>query len=152
MQAAIERLQKAMDALRRKADKSQLKQAVEWAESIDTSGYTRESVEAFQKALEQAKALLEDADLSEDDQARIDAAVQALKDAIQNLKKTDSSNNNDNGNHNGNSGQNTGGTQSGKPKTGDTTSVATWILIGAAAALLFAATAASGYRKKRKGV
>ncbi|MBD5161462.1 MAG: hypothetical protein HDT14_05495 [Oscillibacter sp.] len=62
------------------ADKTALQDAVDHAKAIDLSGYTAESVSAFQEALAAAEALLE-GDLSIGQQPQIDAAIKALETA-----------------------------------------------------------------------
>ena len=52
---------------------------------MDLSGYTAESVATFRTALANAQAVMDDATLSEEDQATVDAAVAALNDAMNGL-------------------------------------------------------------------
>ena len=75
----------AILAQRYKADKSILEDLISKAESIDLTGYTAESVAVFQKALSEAQAVMANADLTEDDQATVNAAVAALSDAMNGL-------------------------------------------------------------------
>ena len=64
--------------LRLKADKTLLASAVSEARALDLSGYTLQSVEAFNSAVAEAEQLLADSALSVDDQDRVDAAVEAV--------------------------------------------------------------------------
>ena len=52
---------------------------------MDLTGYTAQSVAAFQKALSEAQAVLADNSLSEDDQTAVDNAVAALNAAMDGL-------------------------------------------------------------------
>ncbi len=63
-------------------DFEELTAAIAAAEAVDKTKYTSETVTALEEALEAAKAALES-----DDQAQIDAAVQALNDAIAGLEE-----------------------------------------------------------------
>ena len=82
---AAEALLNAILAQRFKADKSILKDLTGKAEGINLEGYTAESVAAFRTALANAQAVMDDATLSEDDQATVDAAVAALNEAMNGL-------------------------------------------------------------------
>ena len=68
-----------------KADKSILEDLVAKAETINVTGYTPESVAAFQAALEHAREILADETLGQDDQKLVDEAVARLSDAINGL-------------------------------------------------------------------
>ena len=72
---AADALLDAILAQRFKADKSILKELVNQAEAMDLSGYTAESVATFRTALQNAQAVMADNSLTEDDQAKVDAAV-----------------------------------------------------------------------------
>ena len=85
VQPAAEALLNAILAQRFKADKSILEDLIGKAEGIDLSGYTAESVATFRTALANAQAVMDDATLSEEDQATVDAAVAALNDAMNGL-------------------------------------------------------------------
>lgn len=65
-------------------DTSALEGLVETAEAIDTGKYSEESVKALEEALEEAKAVLADEDAT---QAEVDAAYEALSNAINGLKE-----------------------------------------------------------------
>ncbi len=85
VQYAAEVLLNAIDAQKRKADKSALKDLIAKAEGMDLTGYTAESVENFKTALEAAKAVMANEDLGEDDQAVVDEAAAQLDAAIKSL-------------------------------------------------------------------
>ena len=87
----------AISNLRLKADKSVLEDLINEAEGIDTSLYTEESAGVFTAAFQKANAVLADETLSEDDQAKVDEAVNELNAAIDGLIAKDGSNG-DNGN------------------------------------------------------
>ncbi len=80
-------LTKALEGLEviEPVDKSELQDLVTRAEGADLTGYTAESVEAFQDALEAAKAILADETLTQKDQATVDAAAEKLAAAIDGL-------------------------------------------------------------------
>ena len=82
---AAEALLNGILAQRFKADKSILEDLTGKAEGINLEGYTAESVAAFRTALANAQAVMDDATLSEDDQATVDAAVAALNEAMNGL-------------------------------------------------------------------
>lgn len=111
VKTAVEALSDAMSAQLLKADKSELKDLVKKAESKKLKGYTEESVKAFRTALEEAKAVLNNENLSQKDQATVDKAVEQLNAAIAGLTAektpvtppTDDTNNGNNAqNHQGN--------------------------------------------------
>ncbi len=81
-------LVEAIEALRLKADKSVLQDLVNQVSGIDLTGYTEESVSVFSAALTAANSILADANLSVDDQAKVDEAQKALKEAYEGLEKT----------------------------------------------------------------
>ena len=85
IQPVAQALLDAILAQRFKADKSILEDLLGKAESMDLTGYTAESVEAFRTALATAQAVLADNSLSEDDQATVDNAVAALSAAMDGL-------------------------------------------------------------------
>ncbi len=81
---ATVKLMKAIQALEMKAaDKTDLEMAVELAQSIDLTKYMEEGQAEFQKALEDAQAVLADNDAM---QPEADTAWNALVDAISNLR------------------------------------------------------------------
>ena len=157
----------AISNLRLKADKSVLEDLINEANGIDTSLYTEESVAAFRAAFTAADAVLADETLSEDDQAKVDEAANALSAAIDGLTAKADSGDGDNGNT---GGSNNGGTDSGSgnesntgnsngsssgnsqkaAKTGDETmAVLPVVGIGLSLILIIAAAAAFMRRKQR---
>lgn len=88
----------AISSLRLKADKSVLEDLINEAEGIDTSLYTEESVAVFTAAFQKANAVLADETLSEDDQAKVDEAVNELSAAIDGLEAKAGSGDGDGGN------------------------------------------------------
>ena len=85
IQPVVDELLNAILAQRFKADKSILEDLIGQAEGMDLTGYTAESVAAFQKALSEAQAVLADESLSENDQQTVDNAVAALSAAMNGL-------------------------------------------------------------------
>ena len=85
IQPVAEALLDAILAQRFKADKSILEDLIGKAEGMDLSGYTAESVATFRTALASAQAVMADATLSEDDQAKVNEAVAALTAAMNGL-------------------------------------------------------------------
>ena len=75
----------AASKARLKANKTALQQAVNRADGLDTSLYTKESLKAFTAAYQTANLLLSDDTLSEDDQKQVDTAAAALEAAIDSL-------------------------------------------------------------------
>ena len=146
VQAAADVLRQAILMQRKKADKSILQKAVEKASAIDLSQYTEESAEVLSNALKVASAILEDDQMSEDDQDAINEAAVNVEAAIQAmvLKGGDGNGNgNGDGGNNGNDGSNGGGKGSGTPggktdkpgsvRTGDDSIPAVWGILAAAA-------------------
>ena len=105
----------AISNLRLKADKSVLEDLINEANGIDTSLYTEESVAAFRAAFTAADAVLADETLSEDDQAKVDEAANALSAAIDGLEPKAGSGDGDGGNtgDNNNGGSGNGGASNG---------------------------------------
>lgn len=85
--AAADALTNAISAQRLKADKAKLQELIAKADALDLTGFTEESVEAFNTALHTAKDIMADESLSEDDQVVVDAAVNVLSAAIEKLEK-----------------------------------------------------------------
>lgn len=71
-----EYLAAAQSALIRLADKTQLTAAYDEWKDFSADGYTQESADAFRSALQNAKAVLDDADATQEE---IDAALAALQ-------------------------------------------------------------------------
>ena len=94
----------AISSLRLKADKSVLDDLINKAGGIDTSLYTEESAAVFTAAFQKADAVLADETLSEEDQAKVDEAADALSAAIDGLTAKADSGDGDGGNTNGGSG------------------------------------------------
>ena len=69
-------LRAAQSALVRLADKTQLTAAYDEWKDFSADGYTQESADAFRSALQNAKAVLDDADATQEE---IDAALVALQ-------------------------------------------------------------------------
>lgn len=87
---ATDNLISAMLELRFKADKTLLNAVIAAAERIDLSSYSAQSVEQFDAALAQAKAVAADETLTaKEDQAVVDKAAEQLKKAVQGLKNAD---------------------------------------------------------------
>ena len=83
--AAVDALLDAMLNLRYKADKALLGQTLSQAYSINLSEFTPLSVEAFNSAKQAAEEVYQDASLSVEDQAKVDAAQRALAAAVSGL-------------------------------------------------------------------
>ena len=136
---ALDTLIDAMLNLRYRADKDLLSKVVAAASALDLSGFTPASVAAFNAALSDAKAALDNPALSTDEQDTVDNAVNALSKAIAGLTNANGSPANLAVNGDGSI---TGAT--GSAKTGDTAPVAL-----ATATLLLAGAAVVVKRKKR---
>ena len=85
IQPVVDELLSAILAQRFKADKSILEDLIHQYQDTDLEGYTAQSVAAFRSALAAAQAVMSDETLSEEDQATVDAAAEALKAAYQGL-------------------------------------------------------------------
>ena len=85
VETAADALMNAILAQRYKANKSILEDLINKANSLDLSQYSAESVAVFKAALAEANQVLANESLSEDDQEIVDAAVQKLDAAIENL-------------------------------------------------------------------
>ena len=85
---AVDELLSGMLQLRFQADKSILEELVNQLESMDLSGYTDESVAALNAALSQAKAILDNPEISVDQQDIVDLAVDSLTNAVSGLEKS----------------------------------------------------------------
>ena len=141
--ASWKALLEAMANLRLKANKDALEGLVNGVENMNLDAYTKESAEVFKVALANAKSVLADEALSEDDQAKVDAAAKQLASAKDGLKAKQASTgdvNTDNKTDKGNSGatdnnKNSADTKTTtkSAKTGDTAQAATWMFLLAAA-------------------
>lgn len=154
----------AMSALRLKANKDALESLLKEVEGLDLTQYTEESVAVFSNALESAKAVFANADLSVDDQAEIDNAVAALRSAKDGLVAksetpdpenpdpekpggdTGNTGNNGSNSNNGsnNAGSNNSSTANKAAKTGDTAPIAGLMML-----VIFSGAAAVVVSKKR---
>ena len=86
--------QALLDAIimqRFKANKDNLQEVINKANALDLDQYTDESVQLFLAALKEANAVMDNAELSEDDQAVVDNAEAKLSDAIEGLALKDGS-------------------------------------------------------------
>lgn len=126
----------ALVSLRFKADKSVLEQVLAAANSIDLSAYTVESAAVFRQAKADAETVNADNTLSEDNQAQVDAAVDALREAIDRLTPAGSDTAPV-------TGDDAASVSSGSPKTGDAAPFA------AAAAVLLAGASLFALKKHR---
>ena len=150
---AIENINNAIKALVKAADKSELEDLVKKAEAVDTNKYKPEGVEVFNKALNEAKNIIADNNLTVDKQDLVNNAYKNLSDAIEGLElkgssngnagsgsdtedddkkdpedsttnsNNNSNNNNNNGNNSSNNGSTTGKGDSNLPSTGGTSPV-----------------------------
>ena len=111
--AAIQELRNAINSMLLKADKTALQKLLSEVQGLDLSIYTEESVKRYERALANARAVMENEALSEAEQAVVDEAVNTLKEAVNALerKSGDSGNTGDNGNSGGSG--NTGGNGNG---------------------------------------
>ena len=107
--------------MRKIADKDALRALIASMETVDLSGFTAKSVAAFQQVLNTAKAMANDAALSEDDQDKVDAMSDALQDAYNSLEKKETTT------HNSSSGSSS---SSSSNKTAFTTATAVAITAG----------------------
>ena len=91
--------------VKNRADKTELVIALSKASLVKEAEYTKESLKAFKKAFEDAKAVNEDLDVS--DQAVVDQAVKTLEESMEKLVKIEDNS----GNNGGNNGNQNGGDQ-----------------------------------------
>ena len=164
VEEASDALLNAILAQRYKADKDNLQSLVDSLKNLDLTQYTEESVAVFSNALESAKAVFANADLSVDDQAEIDNAVAALRSAKDGLVAksetpdpenpdpekpggdTGNTGNNGSNSNNGsnNAGSNNSSTANKAAKTGDTAPIAGLMML-----VIFSGAAAVVVSKKR---
>lgn len=167
IEEAWKQLLAAMGDLRLKPDKELLDNLISQAQSIDTSVYTEESVQALTAALAEAAAVFED---DQADKDQVAEAETALKAALEGLIESDKADENA-----GNGGADTGSSDDGSADAGNTDagnantgnkdgqsgsaqntdraaktgdSFPTVPLYAAAAALVLACAAGSGLRKQ----
>lgn len=81
-----EKLLEAAYRAKRKVDKSTLRTIVERADALNPSLYTEDTLIPFETALEKARVMLKDEELSEDDQEIVDNMSLDLEEKIQALK------------------------------------------------------------------
>ena len=118
---AAHALHQAILIQRYKANKQNLEDLVNKANEIDLSQYTVESVTVFKAALENAKLVLADESLSEDDQKIVDSAVEELNAAIQQLSTSEEPSNPDDSDQEDNSSE-----KPDSPATGDSSNNILW--------------------------
>ncbi len=106
---ATDRLMNAILELRLKANKSNLDALLKSAKKIDLTQYTRSTANALQKAIQEAEAVMENDQLSEDDQPIVKAVEEELKQAMDNLERKNSGHSNSSG-KNSSSSSSTGNT------------------------------------------
>ena len=168
VQPAAEALLNAILAQRFKADKSILEELVNKAEGMNLSSYTMESVAVFRAAFQNAKAVLADESLSEEEQAVVDEAVEELESAIEKLSTNEeasdsskpddgkdddtskddestSGNTSSNSDDKGDSSNNSSAVQS--PTTGD--DALTWVWVVAAVTSLMLAALVIVWRRRK---
>lgn len=137
VEKAAEILHNAIMIQRYKADKSILEELIKKAEKVESSLYTKESVQALEKALQAAKLVMADEELSEEDQVQVDNAAKELENALAGLKKITSGNED-------NSSESSASENEDSPTTGD----ATGILVYVAVALLVSSMMGIGLVKR----
>ncbi|MBE6052726.1 MAG: LPXTG cell wall anchor domain-containing protein, partial [Clostridium sartagoforme] len=91
---ALMNVNNAVKALVKAADKSDLEALVKKADAVDVSKYKAESVETFSKVLNEAKNILEDKNISVDNQELVNTAYNNLNSAIDGLELKGTSNGN----------------------------------------------------------
>ena len=112
IEEAWKQLLAAMGDLRLKPDKELLDNLISQAQSIDTSVYTEESVQALTAALAEAAAVFED---DQADKDQVTEAETALKAALEGLIESDKADENA-----GNGGADTGSSDDGSADAGNT--------------------------------
>lgn len=112
IEEAWKQLLAAMGDLRLKPDKELLDNLISQAQSIDTSVYTEESVQALTAALTEAAAVFED---DQADKDQVTEAETALKAALEGLIESDKADENA-----GNGGADTGSSDDGSADAGNT--------------------------------
>lgn len=130
--AAKTALEAAKEALEERGNTDSLKELVKVCEELKEEDFTADTWNAFEKALDAAKAVLEYEDAMAE---QVDAALAQLEKAVSGLKKApiDGSGNNQGGQNN-NQKPSTGGSGSnGSVKTGDSSDVMLWGIFAAAA-------------------
>lgn len=137
---ALEEKQASEDP--KKADKTELEKLLKKAESMDLKGYTDKSVSALTAAIGEARKVLADESLTEKDQKLVDEAYDALKAAIDGLKKKDPVSPTKPADNNGK--------KPGKsPKTGDNSPLEIYLVLTGLAGI-FVITGLSKMRKRKR--
>lgn len=140
-------LHQAILLQRYKANKENLEDLINKANGMDLSGYTLESVTVFKAALANAKLVLADESLSEDDQKIVDSAVEELSAAIKQLSTSEEpSNPDDSDKEEGSSEKPDEGEKPDSPATGDSNNGFLWFAVAFAG--LMAAVLVITQRKK----
>ena len=88
--AAMDALEAAMNVLRVKPDKTELKESVAEAEALKKDDYQAESWSVFEKALDDAKALIENSEATQEQVDKALADLDAAKAALKEKKVTPS--------------------------------------------------------------
>jgi len=91
---ALENLNNAVKALVKAADKSDLEEIIKKADAVDTNKYKVETVEAFSKALKEAKNIMANKNISTDEQELVKTAYKNLRVAMEGLQLKSTSNGN----------------------------------------------------------
>ena len=144
---AANALHQAILLQRYKANKENLEDPINKANGMDLSGYTLESVTVFKAALANAKLVLADESLSEDDQKIVDSAVEELSAAIKQLSTSEEpSNPDDLDKEEGFSEKPDEGEKPDSPATGDSNNGFLWFAVAFAG--LMAAVLVVTQRKK----
>lgn len=144
---AANALHQAILLQRYKANKENLEDLINKANGMDLSGYTLESVTVFKAALANAKLVLADESLSEDDQKIVDSAVEELSAAIKQLSTSEEpSNPDDSDKEEGSSEKPDEGEKPDSPATGDSNNGFLWFAVAFAG--LMAAVLVITQRKK----
>lgn len=105
MLQVLDTLDTLLGQVKNRADKTELVIALSKASLVKEAEYTKESLKAFKKAFEDAKAVNEDLNVS--DQAVVDQAVKTLEESMEKLVKIEDNS----GNNGGNNGNQNGGDQ-----------------------------------------
>ena len=127
---AANALHQAILLQRYKANKENLEDLINKANGMDLSGYTLESVTVFKAALGNAKLVLADESLSEDDQKIVDSAVEELSAAIKQLSTSEEpSNPDDSDKEEGFSEKPDEGEKPDSPATGDSNNGFLWFAV-----------------------
>ena len=127
---AANALHQAILLQRYKANKENLEDLINKANGMDLSGYTLESVTVFKAALANAKLVLADESLSEDDQKIVDSAVEELSAAIKQLSTSEEPSNPDDSDKEEDSSEKPDeGEKPDSPATGDSNNGFLWFAV-----------------------